>query len=275
MNNKNIITKAVIPMGGLGTRFFPYTNIADKALINILNVPLIHYIYTELKNAGIKEVLLITNSVDKIDKYLNLNNFCDEKNEYVSQIMELDKALKIETLSTSGINNTTLLHSLSYIKTFVGKDPFVLAFCDEFLLNDPVKDMVDIYNKTKQNVVLTLKISKKERHKYGVAELQKSGDHFKVTKMIEKPKLKDTKSKTIMVGRYVFNNSALRHIDELVKKYNNTKNPAMLNVVDLLNEVAKEEEIYAKIIKDDYYNCGDVDSYLKSTIKIAKKRKLM
>ena len=55
------ITKAVFPVAGLGTRFLPATKAIPKEMLPIIDKPLIEYAVEEAVNAGIKEIIFITN----------------------------------------------------------------------------------------------------------------------------------------------------------------------------------------------------------------------
>ena len=54
------IRKAVIPAGGLGTRFLPTTKAVPKELLPVFDKPLIQYVVEEAVSSGITEVILIT-----------------------------------------------------------------------------------------------------------------------------------------------------------------------------------------------------------------------
>jgi UTP--glucose-1-phosphate uridylyltransferase len=56
------ITKAVIPVAGLGTRMLPATKAIPKEMLPIVDKPLIQYIVDECVAAGIKEIVLVTHS---------------------------------------------------------------------------------------------------------------------------------------------------------------------------------------------------------------------
>ena len=53
------ITKAVIPVAGMGTRFLPATLSVSKVMIPIVDRPSIHYGIEELHQAGITEIIFI------------------------------------------------------------------------------------------------------------------------------------------------------------------------------------------------------------------------
>ena len=57
MTNK--ITKAVIPVAGLGTRMLPATKAIPKEMLPIVDKPLIQYIVNECVAAGINELVSI------------------------------------------------------------------------------------------------------------------------------------------------------------------------------------------------------------------------
>ena len=53
------VTKAVIPVGGLGIRFLPVTRTVPKPLLPILNVPVIEYAVREATAAGITDIAIV------------------------------------------------------------------------------------------------------------------------------------------------------------------------------------------------------------------------
>ena len=56
------ITKAVFPVGGMGTRFLPATKSIPKELLPIIDKPLIQYAVEEAIEAGIETLIFITSA---------------------------------------------------------------------------------------------------------------------------------------------------------------------------------------------------------------------
>ncbi len=54
------IKKAVIPAAGWGTRFLPATKAQPKEMLPLIDKPAIQYIVEEVRNSGLKDLLLIT-----------------------------------------------------------------------------------------------------------------------------------------------------------------------------------------------------------------------
>ena len=75
LRSKNIITKAVFPVAGFGTRFLPATKAMPKELIPILEKPLIQYAAEEAVLAGIKTLVFITGRTKRaIEDHFDVNN---------------------------------------------------------------------------------------------------------------------------------------------------------------------------------------------------------
>ena len=54
------IKKAILPVGGLGTRFLPATKTIPKEMLPVLDKPLVQYAVEEALEAGIEEFIFIT-----------------------------------------------------------------------------------------------------------------------------------------------------------------------------------------------------------------------
>ncbi len=55
-----VLTKAVIPAAGLGTRFLPATKATPKEMLPVVDKPAIQYVVEEAVAAGLSDVLVIT-----------------------------------------------------------------------------------------------------------------------------------------------------------------------------------------------------------------------
>jgi len=56
MAHSQAVTKAVIPVAGLGTRFLPATKATPKEMLPVIDTPAIHYVVEEAVTAGIGDV---------------------------------------------------------------------------------------------------------------------------------------------------------------------------------------------------------------------------
>jgi UTP--glucose-1-phosphate uridylyltransferase len=58
----NRITKAVIPVAGLGARMLPATKAVPKEMLPIVDKSMIQYFVDECVSTGIKEIVLVIHS---------------------------------------------------------------------------------------------------------------------------------------------------------------------------------------------------------------------
>lgn len=55
-----MITKAVIPAAGLGTRFLPATKSMPKEMLPIIDKPIIQFAVEEAITSGVEDIIIIT-----------------------------------------------------------------------------------------------------------------------------------------------------------------------------------------------------------------------
>ena len=70
------ITKAVIPVAGLGTRFLPASKAIPKEMLTIVDRPTIQYIVEEAALIGVPVIALCStdNSLENVDLVIPVNN---------------------------------------------------------------------------------------------------------------------------------------------------------------------------------------------------------
>ncbi|MDP3982071.1 MAG: sugar phosphate nucleotidyltransferase, partial [bacterium] len=103
---QKIVTKALVPIGGAGSRLLPLSRAVPKEFLPLANKPLIHILLEELKESGIKEIIfLVTVSKHPLISYLQrpraLEKLLEERGqkEQLAQLLSMQELL--EGLSVS------------------------------------------------------------------------------------------------------------------------------------------------------------------------------
>ena len=202
-NDMQSITKAVITAGGYATRFLPITKAVPKEMLPLGDKPVIHYILQELKDAGITDVLLLIgrgreclmNYLDKnyeVDDYLQRRVHESADATPVNQITNFFQDLNLyfrRVPLPQGVADC-----VKYASSFVGDEPFVLAYCDDvFFEANPTTEMLQSYRTTGKPAIITAAVPWADAHRYGIITAD--------GQIIEKPQ--NPTSNLVAVGRYL------------------------------------------------------------------------
>src|SRR3990167_4949328 len=139
MNKKvNPVKKAIIPVGGLGTRFLPATKVQPKEMMTLVDKPVVQYLVEEAVDAGIETIIFVINSSKHVigshfSRNVELENFLrkKKKNALLETIRHLHKQaefLYVHQNEPLGSGDAVMqAHGL------IGDEPFALFYADDVL----------------------------------------------------------------------------------------------------------------------------------------------
>ena len=115
------ITKAVLPVAGLGTRFLPATKAIPKEMLPIIDKPLIEYAVEEAVMAGIEEIIFITSHTKpSIENHFSQNLELEEK---LMNSGNTDALKKINReIFNVGFRNQSVNELADDVKNVIGDD---------------------------------------------------------------------------------------------------------------------------------------------------------
>ena len=179
--------KGIILAGGYGTRLKPLTNLTNKHLIPIYNQPMIMYPINTLKNAGIKEILIITGP-EYAGDFMRLLGSGKE--------FDLNLTYKIQD-SAGGI-----AQALDLAENFAKGDSIAVILGDNVYENN-----FDLLNFTEGAKIFLKEVQ--DPNRFGVAEV----DNDKVTNIEEKPE--NPKTNLAVTGLYLYDSKVFDIIKTL------------------------------------------------------------
>ena len=275
--SKNIITKAVFPVAGFGTRFLPATKAMPKELIPILEKPLIQYAAEEAVLAGIKTLVFITGRAKRaIEDHFDVNNDLElalrskGKNDQAEQVRNI-LPQDVECVFVRQSQQLGLGHAISCAESVIGSDPFAVLLADELLISERTEsvtaELISAFYKSKKSQILTMEVEETEKSKYGIVE--RDEERNCVSSIIEKPKANDTKSNIASIGRYVLS-------PDIFDALRNTKRGAgdEIQLADAIDYQAKKGLVESFMFSGHRFDCGGVSGFVKATIFEGKKRGL-
>ncbi|MGN6795372.1 MAG: UTP--glucose-1-phosphate uridylyltransferase [Streptosporangiaceae bacterium] len=206
------VTKAVIPVAGLGTRFLPATKATPKALMPIVDKPAIQYVVEEAAAAGLNDIVLITDDrQDSIAAHFSPDPPLEEALEAKGKTKELaDVRAPAELARMSYVQQPEargLGHAVLCAAEHVGDEPFAVLLGDDLIGADEslVSRMIDARNKYGGSIVALMEVPADQVSAYGVAAFKPTDDAdiVAVTDLIEKPDASEAPSNWIIIGRYI------------------------------------------------------------------------
>ncbi|MFO7872797.1 MAG: sugar phosphate nucleotidyltransferase, partial [Candidatus Undinarchaeales archaeon] len=198
--------KGVILAAGKGTRMQPLTSGRPKPLIPVANKPVLEHIIAAFKKAGIKDLILVVSSGDKIK-----NHFGKGKKFGVN----LSYVVQKERLGTA--------HAISKVKKHIKKD-FIVAPGDDLIDSESIKRLKKEHS---GDITFCLsKRSKEELKHLGVVKVKGK----KVQGITEKPE--NPAGKYASTATFAFSPEIFKAIDEIKKsKRGEYELPDAINVL--------------------------------------------
>jgi glucose-1-phosphate thymidylyltransferase len=239
-----MITRGIILAGGHGTRLSPLTKIINKQLLPLYDKPIIFYPLSVLMLAGIKDILIITNSSEgkNFKKILgNGSNF----------------GIKIQYMEQKKPNG--LPEAFIIGKKFIKNQNIALILGDNFFYGqDFVKNLIKSLELKEGSTIFTYPVSNPKD--YGVVEFKNN----KIINIKEKPK--KTNSNLAITGIYLFD----KNVINFVKKLKPSKRKE-LEIVDLIKKYLKIKKLNVEFIGrgNAWLDTGNVNSLHKTSEFVA------
>ena len=266
------VRKAVITAAGWGTRFLPITKAQPKEMLPLVTKPLIQYSVEEAINSGIEQVVVITALgkraiEDYFDRSFELEYFLEQKGEtsLLKEIRELSSLVDICYIRQK--EQLGLGHAILTAKEIVGKEPFAVLLPDDIIDSKvPVlKQMIEVYEQYKTNIIAVERIASQDTVKYGIIEPKKVLSHIhQVLGLIEKPEPAQAPSNLGVVGRYIL----MPEIFDALEVTPLGKNQE-IQLTDALQLLLKQQAMYAYKFEGVRYDTGTPLGWLKATLAFA------
>jgi UTP--glucose-1-phosphate uridylyltransferase len=265
-----MITKAVIPAAGFGTRFLPITKVLSKAILPIIDRPSIAWIVDEAIASDISEIYIIINPFEQlIMDYFNQNQslekaFLDRNNqESYETLKNIEKDIRIHYIVQAeplGLGHAVLL-AAPYIKN----EAFAVMLPDDFYKHEipALKQLINVYQRTKSNLIGTMKVSTEDVPNYGICipKIKQLTAYTELANVIEKPIASMVESRQAIVGRYILNSTIFNKLKYQEKGYGNE-----IQLTDAIKALMQDEKVYAQPLIGKRYDLGKKTDYFEAIV---------
>ena len=271
------VSKAVIPVAGLGTRFLPATKAMPKEMLPIVDKPAIQYVVEEAVSAGLNDILMITgrnkNTLENhFDRVAELEYTLEAKGDHskLSQVTASNQLADIHYTRQGDPNG--LGHAVLRAKSHVADHSFAVLLGDDIIdsRDSVLPKMLEVHGNTGFSVIALMEVEPENIHMYGCAsvELTDDPDVVRVTGLVEKPRNEDAPSNLAVIGRYVLRHEIFDILEETPRGRGNE-----IQLTDALATAVAQPNIaggvMGVIFRGRRYDTGDKLDYIKATLRIA------
>lgn len=275
------VTKAVIPVAGLGTRMLPATKAIPKEMLPVVDKPLIQYVVNECIAAGITEIIFVThsskNSIENhFDTSFELESILETrvKRQLLAEVQSiLPKHVTISSVRQGLAKG--LGHAVLCAQPLVGDEPFAVVLPDVILdeyCSDLGKEnlaaMINNFQQTQHSQIMVEPVPNNMVSSYGIVDCHgvelSQGQTTQMYSVIEKPAIDEAPSNLSIVGRYVLS----AKIWPLLAKTPPGAGDE-IQLTDAIDMLLGSEPIDAYCVTGQSHDCGNKLGYIKTFVEYA------
>ncbi len=278
-NSNAAVTKAVIPVAGLGTRFLPATKATPKEMLPVVDKPAIQYVVEEAVHAGLNDILMITGRnkrplEDHFDRVDGLERALEKKGdaEKLAAVQHSSELADIHYVRQG--DPLGLGHAVLKSERHVGNEPFAVLLGDDLIdeSNPILESMIAVQQATGGSVVALMEVPHEDVGLYGCAAVEDVDidGAVRITGLVEKPDPSEAPSNLAIIGRYVLAPEIFPVLHSTAPGRGNE-----IQLTDALQTLAADPDshgVYGVVFSGDRYDTGDKISYLKAVITLAGRR---
>ncbi len=273
--SQSVITKAVFPVAGLGSRFLPATKAQPKEMLPIVDKPLIQYAVEEAVEAGITEMIFITGRnkraiEDHFDKAYELEAELEAANK--QKLLDMVREVIPKSVNCMYIRQPQALglgHAVLCARPIVGNDPFAVLLADDFMQGEQggpgvMKQMAEQFAKEQCSILGVQDVPREHTKQYGIVSTDAFGERLeKVKGIVEKPAPEVAPSTLAVVGRYVLTNRIFSCLEKIGKGAGGE-----IQLTDGIEALMQYETVLAYRYHGRRFDCGSKLGYLQASVEI-------
>ncbi len=269
------LTRAVLPLAGLGTRFLPATKAVPKELLPLVDRPCLDYILAEAVEAGLEDfVFVISKGKGAIEEHFSrdfqLEAYLEERDK-LDLLAEVRRAGRLAKFVTVRQHEALGLgHAVLTARPAVGDNPFAVLLGDDIIHNparSALRQLMDVWDAKGECVVALIEVPRDQTKRYGICDGTLSGQLMKVTGMVEKPEPAKAPTNLSIVGRYVLPGEIFDILERTPKG-----SGGEIQLTDALAVLAQRGQAWGWLFEGRRYDTGNVLGWLEATVGLALER---
>jgi len=269
------VRTAVIPAGGLGTRFLPFSRTVPKELLPLVDVPVIDFVLSECAAAGIERVVLVgAPGKEALREYFRPNERVAARLERDGRHAELALARRPEGLAEvvwvvqeAPLGNG---HAVLVARDAVGNEPFALVWGDDVIRSEvpAIAQLERVRQARGGSVAGAMKIAREQSGRYGMFSGTAVDERtLRVQSVVEKPAPADAPGDLASVHGYVLDPAIFDVLADC-----QPGRGGEIWLADAVSTLAARSPVWAVELEGTRYDAGERSGYVAAFVDEALAR---
>lgn len=262
------VRTAVIPAGGLGTRFLPFSRSVPKELLPLVDTPVLDLVVTECAASGIERVILVTApGKESLAAYFQPSARAEARLRAEGRTVELaalkrpEGLVKVEVVVQQEPKGNG--HAVLVAREAVGDEPFAMLWGDDIVIGPTpaLRQMLDVRDRLSGSVAGAARVPRDRAPRYGMFAGRPEQGVFRVSGMVEKPAPDAAPSDLAAIHGYVLEPAIFGLLEHLAPGRGGE-----IWLVDAVSALAAREPVWAVELAGDRYDAGDRAGYVTAFV---------
>jgi UTP--glucose-1-phosphate uridylyltransferase len=285
-----LITKAVFPVAGLGTRFLPATKAQPKEMLPIVDKPLIQYAVEEAYAAGIRHMIFVTGRNKRaIEDHFDTAYELEVELEAVGKqsLLDVVRSVQPNDMDCSYVRQPRSLglgHAVLCAEHLVGAQPFAVLLADDLMvapvaplqgqpsaasargiLSQMVQQFESLDAAQRGCILAVQEVPAQHTRRYGMVGGQMVGERLmKLDRLVEKPAPEAAPSNWGVAGRYVL----MPQVFDAIRVQQRGVG-GEIQLTDGIAALMQHSNVYAYQYAGQRFDCGSKQGFLQATVELA------
>jgi UTP--glucose-1-phosphate uridylyltransferase len=270
------VRTAVVPAGGLGTRFLPFSRTVAKELLPLVDTPVIDYVVSECVDSGIERVVVVgAPGKESLEAYFGPSE------RMAARLREEGRAEELAALKRPERFADVCFvvqdeprgngHAVLVARDEVGDEPFAMVWGDDVVVASPpaVAQLIAARERLGGgSVACAIRVTPEEASRYGVVAGERVDERtLRVSGIVEKPDPAEAPSDLAVVHGYVLEPEIFDALAAL-----EPGKGGEIWLTDAVSALAREAPVWAVELDGRRYDAGDRTGYVTAFLDVALER---
>jgi UTP--glucose-1-phosphate uridylyltransferase len=270
------VRTAVVPAGGLGTRFLPFSRTVAKELLPLVDTPVIDYVVSECAGSGIERVVVVgAPGKESLEAYFRPSERVGARLRDEGRAEDLEALERPERLADVRFvvqdEPRGNGHAVLVAREEVGEEPFAMVWGDDIVVARPpaVAQLIAARNRLGGgSVACVIRVTPEQASRYGVVSGERVDEKtVRVSEIVEKPAPGTAPSGLAIVHAYVLEPEVFDVLTEL-----EPGKGGEIWLTDAVSKLAQEAPVWAVELDGRRYDAGERSGYVSAFVDVALER---